>query len=205
MSRGKQEKQAGKCPTSHSRPRWLWLVLAGVGVLIVAAVIAALLWPRSLGIEAQALPAHGDKSLLASVQSFPNEGQTHIKNDAPTDYRTSPPTSGSHYDNPTTAGFYDEPQPYGNLVHNLEHGAVVIYYDPKELSDDARRSLKAFASAHRDPWASVIVVPNPEKAVDATYALTAWTKMLKLNTYDARVVQAFLAEYLGRGPEHPVR
>lgn len=29
--------------------------------------------------------------------------------------------------------------------------------------------------------------------------------MLKLEEYDAKAVQAFLAEYLGRGPENRVR
>ncbi|TSA55267.1 MAG: DUF3105 domain-containing protein, partial [Dehalococcoidia bacterium] len=37
------------------------------------------------------------------------------------------------------------------------------------------------------------------------FILTAWDKMLKLDKYDPRVVTAFLAEYLGRGPENPIR
>jgi len=91
------------------------------------------------------------------------------------------------------------------LVHSLEHGAVVIYYDPTKLDPEAERSLKAFAQAHRHPWAGVLVVPNPEPDFGYPYILTAWTVMLKLEEYDAKVVQAFLAEYLGRGPENRVR
>jgi len=200
----RKDKRAGKQPMRRGRPRWLWPVLGGGVVVIVGVVIMALLWPRS-PIEAQALPERGDQSLLRDVQSFPSEGQEHVAQGASIDYKRKPPTSGSHYPNPTPAGFYTEPWSYGNLVHSLEHGAVVIYYDPKKLSEEAERSLKAFAAVHRNPWASVIAVPNPEPNPDSAYVLTAWTKMLKLETYDVQVVRAFLAEYLGRGPENRVR
>lgn len=173
----------------------------------MAAVIVLLLWPRSpgSGLEAQPLPSRGDRALLQEVQSFPSQGQQHVAQGTPIAYQTSPPTSGSHYPSATRAGFYTEAPPLGNLVHSLEHGAVVIYYDPKNFAAEAERSLKAFASAHQNPWASVMVVPNPEPNPDAAYVLTAWTKMLKLDSYDVQVVRAFLAEYLGRGPENRVR
>ncbi len=41
--------------------------------------------------------------------------------------------------------------------------------------------------------------------IDSPFILTAWDKMLKLDKYDPQVVKAFLAEYLGRGPESPGR
>lgn len=90
-------------------------------------------------------------------------------------------------------------------MHSLEHGAVVIYYDPAKLTDEIRQSLTRLVQAYRNPWASVIVVPNPDPQPEAPFILTAWTKMLKLERYDIPTIRAFLAEYLGRGPENPVR
>jgi hypothetical protein len=142
---------------------------------------------------------------LKNVQSFPSEGTEHVPESTQITYNTNPPTSGRHYGTATQPGFYVEPRPAGNLVHSLEHGAVVIYYDPAKLTDEVRQSLTRFVQAHRDTWASVIVVPNPDPQPDAPFILTAWTKMLKLDSYDIPTIRAFLAEYLGRGPENPVR
>ncbi len=35
--------------------------------------------------------------------------------------------------------------------------------------------------------------------------LTAWTKRLRLASFDAPLAAAFVDAYRGRGPEHPVR
>ncbi len=198
----KQKKQhQGRTEEPARRPRWLW-VIAGVAVLGLLAV-AGVLQSLKSSLEAQPLPQRGDQNLLQNVQSFPSEGTEHVPESAEVTYNTTPPTSGRHYATATPSGFYVEPRPPGNLVHSLEHGAVVIYYDPAKLTDEVRQSLTRFVQAHRDPWASVVVVPNPNP--DAAFVLTAWTKMLKLDSYDVPTVRAFLAEYLGRGPENPVR
>lgn len=196
-----------KQPARGGRPQWLWLALGGAAILIAAVVMVTLRWPGSpqATLEARPLPAHGDQSMLRDVQSFPEEGLQHVAQGMPIEYGTSPPTSGSHYPHATPAGFYTETPPLGNLVHSLEHGAVVIYYHSRGLSAETEQSLRAFVQAHRNPWASVVVAPNPEPDPQFPYILTAWTKMLKMKEYDVKVVRAFLAEYLGRGPENPVR
>ena len=157
------------------------------------------------GIEAEPLPENGDQALLEDVEQHPSEGTQHVEQGTDLNYEAIPPTSGPHYSTTTAAGFYGEPQPDGAIVHSLEHGAVVIYYDEDALSEEAEQSLREWASAHTGTWQSVIVVPNPYEGVDSPYVLTAWRQSLRLNQYDAEVVQAFLAEYLGRGPENPVR
>jgi hypothetical protein len=157
------------------------------------------------GIEAEPLPENGDQALLEDVERHPLEGAQHVDAGTDVDYETTPPTSGRHYDATTAAGFYTGPQPEEELVHSLEHGAVVIYYDEDALSEETEQSLREWASAHTGPWRSVIVVPNPYEEVDAPYVLTAWRHSLRMSEYDAEVVRAFLAEYLGRGPENPVR
>jgi hypothetical protein len=181
--------------------------VAVVLVLLAAAVYVTVLSGDggSTSIEARPLPDSGDDSLLGGVQQFPSQGNAHVASDTQIDYSTSPPTSGPHYNLPAEAGFYDEPVPAGNLVHSLEHGAVVIYYDPAAITPAEEESLRAFASNNEDPWASVIVVPNPSAEPESPYVLTAWRTMLRTDEYDPDVVRAFLAEYVGRGPENPVR
>lgn len=155
------------------------------------------------GIEAEPLPDSGDQALLADVQTLQSQGKDHVSGDV--DYERVPPTSGLHAGSTVRPGFYESPQQYEELVHNLEHGHVVIYYDPAALTNESESSLKQFAAAHDDGWAAVVVVPNPEDDPDAPFVLTAWTKKLEMDDYDPEVVRAFLAEYIGRGPENPVR
>ena len=159
-------------------------------------------WPD--GIESEPLPDAGDDQYLDGLETYEVDDASHVRSDTEVDYDPTPPVGGPHYGSVVNPGVYEEPQPLGALVHNLEHGAVVVYYDPAEASDPAMESLRRFAAQHTDPWAHVIVVPTP---VDdpAPYVLTAWGALLRMERYDPRVVRAFLAEYLGRGPENPVR
>lgn len=157
------------------------------------------------GIEAESLPDRGDEAVVAAVESFPNEGFDHVQPDTELQYDTRPPTSGPHYDGTVSAGFYEEPQTLGELVHTLEHGAIVAYYDPDELTEGARESLRAWANNHTGAWQSFVVVPYYYDDPGAPYTLTAWQQMLRMDEYDAETVRAFCAEFLGRGPENPVR
>jgi hypothetical protein len=157
------------------------------------------------GIEASSLANSGDSDRLADVQQFPNRGTTHVQQGSSIDYERVPPLSGTHYASTTDAGFYEETPALGSLVHTLEHGAVIVYYDADSISPEARESLREFASAHTGTWQSVVVAPNPNDDPKAPYVVTAWQHELTMDSYDAETVHAFLSEYLGRGPENPVR
>lgn len=153
--------------------------------------------------ESGSLPERGDESYIQDVEQFESEGKEHVNEEV--DYERVPPLSGRHSSGAVEAGFYEERQPPEQLVHSLEHGAVVIYYDPDSLSEAAESDLRERASAHTDPWASVIVVPSLRDDPESPYTLTAWRHRLRLSEYDPDAVTAFLAEYLGRGPENRVR
>ncbi len=154
--------------------------------------------------ETAPLPTDGAARYVDRVESFDSAGNDHVSADRAIDYERVPPTSGPHYSDVVTPGFYKRDPPLPALVHNLEHGAVVAYYDREAITESARESLAAFADEHTDPWAHVIVAPSPAED-PAPYTLTAWRHRLRLQAYDPRAVRAFLAEYLGRGPENPVR
>ena len=159
--------------------------------------------PAQATLEDLKLPEHGDTTLLTSVISPADEGRDHIWPDHPVEYQTMPPTSGPHFPDPTAPGFYTTRPAFGYLVHSLEHGSVVIYYDPAQLSPEIEKSLRAFIKANSDPEMGIVAVPDAD--FKYPFILTAWDKMLKLDKYDPRVIRAFLAEYLGRGPESPNR
>ncbi|MFB6222062.1 MAG: DUF3105 domain-containing protein [Haloarcula sp.] len=157
------------------------------------------------GVEASSLDDSGDSDRLADVEKFPDRGNNHVERGTAIDYQRVPPLSGAHYSSTVSPGFYEATPLLGDLVHTLEHGAVIIYYDPDAISPEARRSLREFSSVHTGTWQSVVAVPNPNDDPRATYIVTAWRHELTMDSYDAETVHAFLSEYLGRGPENPVR
>lgn len=157
------------------------------------------------GIESRSLQDSGDQQYLEGVESYTHTDTRHVSSGTDPNYERIPPTGGPHYSGIVSPGFYEQPQPLGDLVHNLEHGHVVIYYDPSATSPAARESLRRFAEQYTSTWLAVVVVPNPQGDPRSDYVLTAWGHRLRMDGYDARVVRAFVDEYVGRGPENPVR
>lgn len=193
------EKMAEKAPQGLRRAHVFLLIISFFGL----SLIAWLWWnSKQADTDLQQQIAEG-QSALSRVRSFPSEGlEQHVPQGSSVYYRTAPPTAGAHYPLPSDPGYYEGLQPPGNLVHALEHGYIVIYYDrpPSEV----KQSLKGWVDAYqKNQWAGVIVAPLP--GIGQEIILTAWTKMLRLEKYDAAAAAAFIDRFRGRGPEHPVR
>ncbi|MBP1986192.1 DUF3105 domain-containing protein [Halolamina salifodinae] len=189
-------------------------LLSGVAVLVVLVVAIWFFFlsgpsgvegvdAEPTGMEDDPLQDSGAEEWISQVETFESNGAEHRSGDI--DYERIPPLSGTHSRDWASAGFYTETQRMEELVHSLEHGAVVIYYDEAALNDSAEASLRAWANNKDGSWQSIIVVPNPNDDPRGDYVLTAWTHRLTLDSYNAEAVYAFASEYLGRGPENPVR
>ena len=181
----------------------LLLVVLAVGAVVYVTQLSG--GGNADGIESASLDESGDSDVLSSVEQFPNEGTQHVPSNREINYSQSPPLSGPHYSRAAEGGYYEDPQPAGNIVHALEHGAVVIYYNESAMNESTRASLQAFADTHTGTWRSVIVMPNPSESAESDYVLTAWRHRLYMDSYDAQTVYEFLSEFIGRGPENPVR
>jgi hypothetical protein len=98
----------------------------------------------AVGIAFLALLGYGAWNLLRPKpgQSVPQQARTHIQvGDAHEPYNTEPPTSGPHAGT-VRADFYDEAPPDENLVHNLEHGYVIIWYNCSTLEEAQCQTFK---------------------------------------------------------------
>jgi hypothetical protein len=133
------------------------------------------------------------------IETFPSEGRAHVVVGTVVVYLTDPPTSGNHYPYPQAGGYYESPIAAGFLVHSMEHGGVIIYYNPATVTDTQKNVLKTLSLAHPGIFSQVVCVPRN----DPTYPiiLTAWTHWLRLTTYDQSRIDGFLALFLGNGPE----
>ena len=72
-------------------------------------------------------------------------GSDHKPDGTAIAYATSPPSSGSHYQTwaPFSRKFYtaDDRPPLGNLVHNLEHGYTILWYNDMIARDSEKTAL----------------------------------------------------------------
>jgi len=179
-------------------------ILVGVIGFSLAIVVYVVVFMGGGGGGGTGLPAQGDQAVISQVTTHDSAGRDHVSNPS---YERMPPTSGPHYPQWATGGFYtaDNAPPLGEIVHGLEHGAVVVYYDPADISPEARENMQQFGNRYTSDFMSFIAVPTPAEDPEATYVVTAWTKQLTMDEYDEETVRQFMAEYIGRGPENQVR
>lgn len=174
------------------------LMLIGAGVLVAALVIALV-----------ALNFRRNQPVVGE-QTFPSQGNVHIPlgSVSPVAYNSTPPTSGPHYENLAAWGSHAEPQRYEHLVHNLEDGGVVVYYQCEdgcpELVSELERILEPYFAAGRH----VVLAPNDptwtvggsqplHRDMGARIALTAWQKLLTLDEVDEETIRQFIERYEG--------
>jgi hypothetical protein len=114
-------------------------------------------------------------------------------------YNSDPPTSGWHYTSTLDAGFHEQPVPDELLVHNLEHGHIVIAYDCSKLTncEEVKAKLRSIVDRFNS-WKVTVV---PRQNADAALALTAWGRIDKLDHFDEKRIMAFVNAWRDRGPE----
>lgn len=132
----------------------------------------------------------------SAEEKFESQGQRHLEGaEEFDDYNSSPATSGPHAQQPAAWGPYgDETVPERVLVHNLEHGGVVIH--TKGLDRAQSTQVDELADSYRD---GVVSQVNPE--IDSSVVITAWTRKIECRQFDSAVVDSFIRQWCGRGPE----
>lgn len=171
-------------------------------VLLIATSSGAYVWWQFTSAE-RAFVAHArqGKDWLSRVESFPSAGREHLSPGSSYQYSGTFPTSGPHDPTSTPPGFYKTWQSTTQLVHALEHGNIVIYYD--EADPAVMDMLQRWAKLYDNPWAGLVVAPR--SGLGRSIVLTAWTRQLVLREFDPGMAAAFIDAYRGRGPERPVR
>lgn len=144
-------------------------------------------------------------------QAYPQQARTHIQVGEPHEpYNSDPPTSGPHAA-PIEAGFYDTAPADENLVHNLEHGYVVIWYNCAALDEAGCTTLKDQIKAVMERARPVILTTGAKKLIavprptlNGQIALTSWGRLLKLAEFDETQVMAFVNDFRNEAPEASV-
>ena len=115
-------------------------------------------------------------------------------------YNTVPPTSGDHWSSPQACGFYEGEVPDERVVHNLEHGNIVISYNLPNAADvDALKNVYNDLGDWKDHYT---VVRSYSKIAPGQVALSAWGVLDIMDGVDQNRIERFYEHYVGRlGPE----
>jgi hypothetical protein len=124
---------------------------------------------------------------IDGVQAYRIDSHAHTEENLT--YEPSPPTGGEHFPVPATCGFYETDPPTDELiVHDLEHGAIWIAYDP-ELADAQVTALSTLVAQQ----AKVIGTPRPD--MPSPIVVSAWGRQLILDSVDDPRLVQFITTY----------
>ena len=183
-----------------------WRLLAIGGVLLIGVALIALVLILGSGPN----PSAGVRQ--------PDDGTQHVSVGTtcrspsapcgPNPYSSTPGTSGPHWDPSGIAnwGVYAQPQNETQVIHNLEHGGIVIWYDPERVSDEDVSALTQLVERQVSqgiggrykwiltPWDGTDELPSP-------IVVTSWNWLLELDEADIGAIEAFAGEHYGIAPE----
>ena len=198
-----EERKKDALKKAHRRRN---LVTTLIALAVAGGVVALVINDRNRAArELEDFGVAAAEANCGDVEEQEEQGADHIEvGTAHEPYTTNPPTSGPHYNSaglgPVQTGFYEvatEAPPEG-VVHNLEHGQIVIYYDP-DAPDDVIADIEL---AVRSEPSATVATPVAGIEGDANLVLTAWTVAQSCEQVSMEVVNEFRSAYQGIiGPE----
>jgi Protein of unknown function (DUF3105) len=172
--------------------------------LVVSALIAVLvIGGFAIGSAGFGLGTRGGSSdgyvEGVGVQQELMPTRNHVPESQSVEYSTTPPTSGDHWEVWGQCGFYDYTLPDERMVHNLEHGNIVVNYNltSEEQVQQLRDIFNGIGEANI--WG---IARFYDEIPEGTIVLTAWGVMDTLQTIDEERIRTFFETYSGNlGPE----
>lgn len=162
-------------------------ILYGVSglVVVIAAIVGFVLLQgdaEAMGYEVPELPG---------LHSPPYNYVDEIQIDGQT--VRIPPTSGNHVNPAGPYGFLGSQIVPEAAVHNMEHGAIVIWYKPGDAA------LAGQINALINEVGRECLVAGAYEDMSFEVAATLWSRVLPQETYDEAELKQFIAKYRGEG------
>jgi hypothetical protein len=158
-------------PANERRTRMILYGTAAAGVIALIAVVAVLATGGSSGSSGVASAMQAAGCTFKTVDAFVPKGQsTHVPSlTKKIDWNTFPPSNGQHYPLWAVWDFYTQPINPRRVVHNEEHGGVILWWGPQTpaATVDKLRSLY-----NESPEG---MLGTPIAGLGDKVAITAWT------------------------------
>jgi hypothetical protein len=188
------ERLAAAESARRRKARRTKMILLTVIALAVAGILALVSGNRKATADVKKQLQAGSCRYDTESDGDNGTGNNHVAN--PT-YKVNPPAGGNHLATPANPGTYTEQNlpPDGEIVHSMEHGYVVLWYQPS-LDPKALDPLFKVADKYQR---DVLVVPRP--SLPKPVAATAWHHRLLCGDVDAKALDLFVRTYRNQGPE----
>lgn len=181
-------------------PSWYNKIMKKFGLpLLIAGIAGVMITIFAIGNKAAPVKPEADRSGAKHAdqgQEHIDDGQQHAA------YNSNLPTSGPHYKAPAPWGVKDGEVADETLIHNLEHGGIVIAYkadlDPKEV-EKLKSLFKNLPTSQKFGTIKAILVPRAKNT--SAIQLGAWTYTLDLNEVDGAKIRQFYMDHIDKGPE----
>ncbi len=183
----RRQRQEGK----QRRRRILYLIATGfIALLIIASLVITSL-PQPSGQSGGSKRAEYANGVGTQQVLMP--GSNHVDGRTVT-YTTIPPTSGDHWSGSTQCGFYQEEVRDEIVMHNTEHGNVIMSYNLTDPADVTK--LKDISNNIKDSGDWLVTRYYP-KLQPGEVALTVWGIMDKFAGIDEARITKFVDTYKG--------
>ena len=123
----------------------------------------------------------------------------HVPEGQNIEYSSIPPTSGRHWNSWAECGFYTQSLPDERLVHNLEHGNIVISYNLANRSEVTKLRDSLETMVLFEDWG----VARPYyKMEEGRVVLAAWGRIHSMVDVIPVEIESFFTAFAGGfGPE----
>ena len=155
-------------------------------------------WADSFRISPPGTPEIRLLPIAVGVE-VPIEGSGHVDEGVRVDYNSTPPTSGEHWPRWADCGFYLESLPDERIVHNLEHGNIVVSYN---FANPAQVTELREALQDESQFGSWGVARQYDDISNGKVALSAWGWLHIMEGVSHGDISLFFDAFAGNlGPE----
>jgi Protein of unknown function (DUF3105) len=177
-----------------------------IGGVIAVAVVAGVAW---LATQSRARDSGETVPIpqVEAIEAMPDVAHVAEGTDSGP-YNSDPPTSGKMYATQMFAGFKDEEDlesfgafPEGYIVHSLEHGYVIFWYNCDGLGDTECDDLKDEIQQVMSSVGNFKVIAFPWASIEEPVVMTSWGRMLPFDEFDANVAEQYVKNFRNQAPE----
>jgi hypothetical protein len=194
-----QEAKRARQKKEHRRAN---LITVGIAAAVAIAVVLIIIF--SGGGPADNVGVAASEANCTERETFESEGDQHVDLGTPVQYEANPPTTGNHWppEAVADAGFSEEPIAAESLVHNQEHGQIVIWYNP-----DASEEILGQIEDMTEQNSVNLAAPWDDIEEPYNFVLSAWDGeneegvQMRCELPSQEVWDEWRRDFQGRGPE----
>jgi len=194
-----QEAKKARQKKEHRRAN---LITVGIAAAVAIAVVLIIVFGGDDPVDNVGVAA--SEANCTERETFESEGNQHIDLGTPVQYEANPPTTGNHWppEAVADAGFSEEPIAPESLIHNQEHGQIVIWYNP-----DASEEILGQIEDMTEQNSVNLAAPWDDIEDPYNFVLSAWDGesdegiQMSCELPSQEVWDEWRRDFQGRGPE----